>query len=173
MNEEELENQDSLTTDEEPETSKNEDEVDVELEKQKELANNYKIRAEKAEAEAKKLKLKKEKVKEESPELSQKDVIFLAKADIPEDLIDEVVDYAKYKGISVAESYNSSTMQALISEKKEEAKTAEATQVRGGQRGAMKQSEESIIEKARQGKEIDPEKVAEARMALKKKAKGL
>lgn len=140
---------------------------DEEATKNKELADNYKVRAEKAES-----KKKEEKPAEEpkvEPGLSQKDMIIIAKSDVHEDDLDEVIDYAKYKDISVAEALKTGVITTLLQEKNEERETAQATQTKGGHKGSVKQSEESIIEKARKGQEVDPEKVAEARMALKLK----
>lgn len=146
-------------------------EENAELLKAQELAENYKIRAEKAEAKAKQLKNEPKPKKEvdSTGELSQKDVFILAQAGLHPDDLDEVIKYAKYEGITAGEALKSTILKTIIAERTEERKTAETTQTRGGQRGALKQSEEAMIENARSGKETDPEKLAEARMAIKLK----
>lgn len=131
-------------------------------EKNEELANNYKIRAEKAE------KGSKEKPEPKSETgLSQKDVIYLAKADIDEQDLDDVIEYANLKKIPVSEAHK--FMNPILKERAEERKTAQATVVKTGNRGASKNTPESILADVRSGKEVDPEVLAKARMELKLK----
>src|SRR3990167_8840786 len=84
-------------------TEKRTELIDAELAKEAELATNYKVRAEKAEALAKQLKIKPEDKPEAptTPELSLKDIRALQ--DVHDDDVDELVEYAKFKGVSVAE----------------------------------------------------------------------
>lgn len=96
--------------------------------KNKELADNYKTRSEKAEGDLKKYKPAEEKKNEEN--LSTKDLIALAKEDVSEQVVDEVIEYAKFKKITVAEAMKSGYIKSKIEEDKENAKTAKATQTR-------------------------------------------
>lgn len=146
--------QTTLSSDENTELEpKSEGEEVDELVKAKELANNYKIRAEKAEAEAKKLKgestPKNTEVAPKNEGLSLKDVKALQ--DIPEEDIDEVVEYAKYKGVSIAEIKKDSVMQGILRTRLEERKTAEATNTGGGRPSPSKASDETLLSKAEKG----------------------
>ncbi len=133
-----------------------------ELAKVKEIAENQKMRAEKAEKEGKK------EAKKETPELSTKDVLYLAKADIHEDDLNDVLDWAKFKNISVQEAHK--VLKGTLNVRNEERKTAEITNT-GVSRPSAKVSGESLLEKARQGqlsdKEEDIDKIVEARMEEK------
>lgn len=123
-----------------------------EAEKAKELAKNYKIRAEKAERE------KKESVKQEPSKekvenvLTPKDTIALMKANINEDDIDDIVDYAKYKGIPVTEALKTTTVKSMLAEKEEFRASANAANVNNTKRGVAKLSDDSLISNARSGK---------------------
>ena len=125
-------------------------EENPELKKAKELANNYRIRAEKAEALAKQLKKPEEKeTPKKSEEYSLQDIRALQ--DVHDDDVDEVVEFARFKGISITEAKKSLTVQNLLNAKKEERKTAEATNVGGSRKGSSKSTAEEIHEKAMSG----------------------
>jgi len=172
---EEKKEEDALNPDEEADLDETADADDDELKKAKELANNYKIRAEKAESLAKQLKNKpKDKIKEvKEPQvegLGLKDIRALS--DVHDDDVDDVIDYAKFKGIPVAEAKISIAMQGILKAKKEERKTAEATRTGGSRGGSSKISDESLLDNASTGKlpESDAEiarlmKAKQARMA--------
>lgn len=87
--------------------------------KAEEIAKNQEIRAKKAEAAAKKPQEK------ETPknDLSLKDIRALQ--DVHDDDVDDVVEYAKFKGVTIAEAKNSSVIQSLLKTRLEERKTAE------------------------------------------------
>lgn len=112
-----------------------------------------------------------------SSDLSTRDVIALSKANIHEEDIDDVVEYAKFKKISVPEALKSNYIQTTLRERGEERKTASVTQTKGGARGAQKTSGEALLEKAESTGELPttPEgmtALAEARIArLKNKNK--
>ncbi len=112
----------------------------TEATKAKELADNYKKRAEKAETE-----FKKNNPQKEDKGLSQKDVLVLAKADIHEDDLDEVLDFAKYKNIPVAEALKNSTLKSILADKKEIRKSAEATNTRNARPGQQKVSDDALL----------------------------
>jgi hypothetical protein len=68
--------------------------------------------------------------------LSTSDIIALTRANIADEDIEEVLDYAKYRKISVAEALKSSVVKATLSEKSEERKSAQAVHTGGGTRRA-------------------------------------
>lgn len=142
------------------------EEVDVDALK----AQNKKLyeRAKKAEAEAKKLK---QQPKESEPKtdsnLSLKDIRALQ--DVHEDDLEEVMNYAKFKGISIADAKKDSVVRTLLKNKEEERKTAEATSTGKTKRGVSSLSDEQVVEAAYSGKEIDPARLAEAQLALRRK----
>ena len=107
-------------------------------------------RLKKAEALAKEKPEVKE-VKKESSDLSMKDAFALAKANINEEDIDEVTDYAKMKGISIADAIRSSVVKTILAEKEEERNTANATATGNVRKGVSKPSGSALLEKARKG----------------------
>ena len=82
--------------------------------------------------------------------LSTRDTIALIEAKVSTEDFDEVVDFANYRKISVAEAIKSPTLKAILSEKSEERQTAAATQTRSP-RVSPKVTDEQIIDKARKG----------------------
>ena len=97
--------------------------------KSDELANNYKVRADKAEQALKKY----EKTETKTPDgqnFTVKDHMALVEAKVPQDDLDDVVDYAKFKGISIAEALKSSVVKTTLAEKAEFRRTAAATAVK-------------------------------------------
>lgn len=159
MDDENLEQEDSLNTQEEETTEEvTEEEADEvveeedveELRKRAKLTDDYKKRAEKAEKENKNLKKTKE---PSSSDISARDAIALAKADLSDEDIDEVVDYAKYKGISVTEALRSPVMQNSIENRKEERTTAQATSTKSA-RSTSKTAGEDLLKKAERTGEV-------------------
>ncbi len=154
----------------EPETAEeSETSTDEATKKAEEYAQNQKIRAEKAERENKELKAKlsqKETPKEVAlkNEMSLKDIRALA--DVHDDDVDSVVDWAKFKEISIAEAKKSSEIQALLRTRTEERQTAQAANVGSAKRGSSKISDESLLEKLEKNElsEEDIEKAVKARM---------
>lgn len=133
--------------------------------KAKELADNYKIRAEKAEK-----RMSKE---EDTPktDFSQTDLILLARADVHEEDIDEVLEYARYKKIPVRDALKSTVVKSIIAERNEERKTAEATATGNSRSGTKPTSGSELLDQVREGKapesqdEID--RLVEARFKSK------
>lgn len=130
------------------------EELKARLAKAEELANNYKIRAEKAEKKAKESEKPKETKPEESKSegLSFKDSLAIINAKVHEDDIDEVVEYAKFKNISVAEALKSDAMKATLAIKEEYRTTANATNVNTSRRSNAKTTDEALLNNAAQGK---------------------
>lgn len=141
-----------------------------EAEKAKELAENYKIRAEKAEKASKKGNSEGEKTpkNERNEEMSSRDIIALTKANIADEDIDVVLDYAKFKKISVVEALKSSVVKATLAENEEHRKTAAATNTGTGRRGVQQKSEGSLLSEFKSGKvpetDDEMERLALARM---------
>lgn len=113
------------------------------------------------------------KVQKEPDSLSNKDLLFLAKADIHTEDVDDVLEWAKFKKVSVEEAYKH--MKPQLDVRAEERRTAQATQAKGSPRGAAKVTGEDILKKAEKTGEIPetPEGIAalaEARMARRKAA---
>ncbi len=138
-------------------------------EKAEEVANNYKIRAEKAEKEAKN---KYEPQKSSEISLTPKDLLMLNKSNIEAEDLDEVVDFAKYRKITVAEALQNQTLKRILADRVEERRTAAATQTKGG-RAPVKTTDTAILQRAQQGvlpeNEEDIDRLAEARLKSRMK----
>ena len=175
MEKEQIEGLDSLNQEEvvEPESTEvaEPETASEDLVKAKKDYENQKIRAEKAEQELK--ALKKAPVEKETPknDMSLKDIRALS--DVHDDDVDSVVDWAKFKGISVAEAKKSSEIQSLLRTREEERQTAQAANVGPAKRGSSKVSDEVLLERLSKGdlpiEDID--KAAKAR--LERKRQGL
>lgn len=90
---------------------------------------------------------------ENTDELSSKDLLAIMNASVSEDDLDEVIEFAKYKKISVAEALKNSTLKSILSDKASERKTAAATQTRSA-RGTSKVSGSDILAKAERTGEV-------------------
>jgi len=170
------ENLDSLNQDEGEETSKtSSEESDSQTDKKDELISNYRIRAERAEKELKTLKAEKGKKEDKElpkPEYSLSDIRALS--DVPDEDVEEVVGWAKFKNITVAEAKKTSEMQSILKLRLEERRSAAASNT-GSSRASTTITGDTLIQRAKQGqlpeKDEDIEKLAEARMAEKLKRK--
>lgn len=136
-------------------------------------------RAKKAESQVKELKAK-PKAPETKPEaepqketLSATDIIAIAKSGIHDDDVSEVLDYAKFKGISASEALKSSYITVLRKENEEKRKSAEVSNTGTTRRSTSKLTPDMILENARRGvaPKTDEEwsKLIEARKALNKR----
>lgn len=117
--------------------------------------NDTKTRAENAERELKKLKPSTEVKKVDDTGMSTKDFFALSKANVPEEDIDEVLDYAKFKGISVSEALSSSVVRSTLAEKAETRRTSQATNTRQTRTQQTAADGESIIASVKGGKGED------------------
>ena len=118
--------------------------------KLKELSENYKIRAEKAE---RKVKVAPE-TKHEAQSVgvpSTKDLYALMEAKVPEEDISEVEDYAKYKGISIAEALKTQAVRSILNERSEMRNVASATNTGGSKRVGGRVSDETLLSNAQKG----------------------
>lgn len=103
--------------------------------------------------------------------LSIKDSFALMKANVSEDDIEDVVEYAKFKKITVSEALKSSVVKSMIAEKDEFRKSQEASTTPNAKRATPKVTDDTILENARKGKLGDSEDeikaLFRARMGIK------
>jgi predicted polyphosphate/ATP-dependent NAD kinase len=161
-----LETTEEITDNSQNETVENVEELKSKLAKAEELASNYKVRSEKAEKLAKQVK---EPTQTETDTLSTLDAIALVKANVHEDDISEVQDYARLKKMSIKDALKSNIVKALLKEKEETRTTANVTNVSNTKRGVTKLSNEAILRKASEGQEVPIEDVVKARWEEKRK----
>jgi hypothetical protein len=107
---------------------------------------------------------------EPSQELSAKDALLLAKANVDLEDVDEVIDFAKYRKITIAEALQNNTLRAILTDSQEKRKTALATQT-SGTRKTTTPSLEALTEKAQKGElsESEIDKLVALRMEAKLK----
>lgn len=105
---------------------------------------------------------------EPSQELSAKDALLLAKANVDLEDVDEVIDFAKYRKITIAEALQNNTLRAILTDSQEKRKTALATQT-SGTRKTTAPTIEALTEKAQKGElsESEIDKLVELRMEAK------
>jgi hypothetical protein len=84
-------------------------------------------------------------------DLSPKDIFALNKADVHEDDLDEILEFAEFKKITVAEALKSGTLKAILSDRAETRKTAAATSKKNVRPGNKKLSSDQILEQAKAG----------------------
>ncbi len=73
------------------------------------------------------------------------------RANVPEDDITDVVEYAQFRKISIAEALKSSTVKNILAEKEEQRTVAQATNTGAARRGTSKVSDEALAQKAYKG----------------------
>lgn len=98
--------------------------------------------------------------------LSFKDQIALAKHVEVED-IDEVVEFATYKKISISEAINNPTLKAILSDRQEQRKSAQATNTGTSRKSTNTVSDETLLENAKKGQmpdEKDLDRLIDARL---------
>lgn len=168
-------NQEALNPESEADTQNTDsaDNIDgaEELKKVQENYKSQKIRAEKAEQELKALKKTLGEKKEEATptkadNISWKDARILQ--DVHDDDVQEVIDFANYKGISIPDAKKHPVIQTLLREHAEERKSALAANTGGGRRGVAQASDDAILSDFEKGKvsdkDEDIERLAEARL---------
>jgi len=134
--------------------------------KNEELANNYKIRAEKAERGTPK---KDPDPKQGDKDLSPKDLYALIDAKVPQADIDEVVKASRLLNKTISETLQDGLVQARLKDLAEQRNTAQATNTSTSARTTPKMTDEQIVQNFHEGKAVDPEALAVARMNLRKK----
>lgn len=136
------------------ETTDTEDQTDWKAEYLKQKAINKRI----SERSNKKLEEKTEK-KEETQSVSQKDIYALSQANVHIDDFDDVVDYAKFKKISIQEALKSDVIKTVLANKAEYRKTSEVANTTNARKGVSKVSDEVLMKNLNDGK--IPEKGSE------------
>jgi hypothetical protein len=133
-----------------------EDENDLEAEnaKLKKAYEDQKRRAEIAESKAKSVKPV---TTQTNSTLTVKDGFALAKANVNDEDIDDVLEYANFKKISVADALKSSVVKSLLAEKEEFRTSQQASTSSTTRRATPKITDDTILENARQGKLGDSE----------------
>lgn len=102
---------------------------------------------------------KEAKAGEAKSELASEDIIYLSKADIHEDDMKEVVNYAKKMGVGVKEAH--AFFKPILKERAEQRKTAEVTNTGSSRRSVTKPSDADLLKKAQEGDlPEDPEEIA-------------
>ena len=138
--------------------------------KAEELARNQKVRAEKAEQEARKNKpVGDGSTPKKESEYSLQDIRALS--DVHDDDVAEVVEFAKFKGISIAEAKKHPVIQNILSVNKEFRSTEAAKNSGKGKPGASRTTDAQLVEQAASGQLPDDDegitRLAEARQAEK------
>lgn len=160
--------QEEIETDESSEES-----IDWKAEalKYKEIANDQRGRAERLEQKFKKTETPKVAPKKSS-DLSTLDIIAISKADIEPEDVEDVVEYAKFKGISVSEALKTTVMQTTLSQKKEMRQTALATSTGQTRRGTSQVSDAQLLANASKGilpdSDTDMERLAQLKIFRKR-----
>lgn len=136
------------TTDTEEEAAEETpEELKARLAKAEEVAKNQRIRAEKAEG-----KLKEGAKPTTAPgDLSPTDLYALFEAKVPQEDISEVSEYAKLKGISVADALKSNVVKTILADNAEKRATAQATATGSTRRAGNKTTDEALLAKASKG----------------------
>tara|TARA_Y100000310_G_C20487062_1_gene717381 strand:+ start:299 stop:856 length:558 start_codon:yes stop_codon:yes gene_type:complete len=123
---------------------------EVKVEKPKETDEARKARLERQLTKVnRKLGIEPKETLQESQDLSSKDVIYLAKADIHEEDMDEVLNYAQKNETGVKEAH--AYLQPILDKRGEERTTANATTTRSP-RGTSKPDGSKLLADANRGK---------------------
>ena len=137
---------------------------------------NKNKKEEKAKKKKKKLKaqIKDEEKKEGTPtkDLSTKDLYILMENKVPAEDVDDVVEYAKFKNISVEEAMKSGVVKATLQEKAETRKSASATPTGKSKSGPSKTPISTLLNKFEEKGELpesdeDMDRMLEARYKKK------
>lgn len=83
--------------------------------------------------------------------LTQADLITVIKNDIPEEDLPEVLSFAKFKGITVAEALKSPIIKTMLAENAEARNVAEGSNTTGGRRGSGRLSDQALLDNAAKG----------------------
>lgn len=112
----------------------------------------------------KKAQSSKDESKEEpksSSDLSSRDLLALAKSDVHENDIDEVLEYARFKKMSVAEALQSGVVKTILSDNAELRKSAEAANTRQVRKGAVKVTSDKLLSDLSKGEVPESKEDAE------------
>lgn len=148
-----------------------ENEIDLVAENAK-LKKAYEDQKRRAEIAEKKAKTAKPVTQtENNATLTVKDGFALAKANVNDEDIEDILEYANFKKISVAEALKTNVVKNMLAEKEEFRQSQNASTTTNVKRAAPKVTDEVVLEKARQGKLGDSEEeikaLFRARMGIK------
>lgn len=135
----------------------------------------YKDQKHRAEIAEGKAKVAKPQANQTQPEtnstLTVKDGFALAKANVNDEDVDDVLEYARFKKITVADALKSTVVKSMIAEKEEFRQSQNASTVTTTRRATPKVTDDTILENARKGKvgesEDDIRALFRARMGIK------
>lgn len=112
-----------------------------------------------------------EKKEATAPTLSLKDQMAIVKANVELEDLDEVVNYASYKKVSIAEALNDRTLSAILRENAEKRATSQATSTGITRKSQSTVSTDTLMENARKGnlpeKDEDLQRLVNARFEKK------
>lgn len=99
------------------------------------------------------------------------DMFILMKSGVEAEDISDIADYAKFKGIGIAEALQSEVMKSILAEKTEKRKVADGTHTGDAPRSSGKISDEKLMSDAKKGimpeKDEDMDRLIELRRANK------
>ena len=101
--------------------------------------------------------------------LTTDDVFTLVKANVPQEDVNDVKEYAKLKGITIAEALNSNVVKTILADKAEQRKVAEGTNTNAGARGSGKLSDGELLANAEKGNLPDSTEDMQRLITLRKK----
>lgn len=106
-------------------------------------------------------------------EITPLDTIALMEAKVTDaDDINDVLDYARFKKISVRDALKSNVIKTTLADKAAERVTAQATNTKGSKKGVSSPDADTVVNQASQGQfPDDPTTLAKARMDQKKSKK--
>jgi DNA polymerase III alpha subunit len=111
---------------------------------------------------------------DKEPQMSTAEIVALSKADIHADDIQEVLDYSKFKKISIAEALKREDVKAILQVRNEQRKSEEVSNTNTTRKSSPKPSDNEIITKADKGElPDDPSELIEARLREKLKGRGI
>lgn len=152
LDEEEETQEEEETTDEEEEEEQDEpddEEEEIDVEALKKENETLKKQKDHWRSKAKGSKAVKE---EQQTDISSKDMYVLMKAEVHEDDIDDVVEYAKFKKLTIAEAMKTSTVRNILKDADELRATSKATNAKSKRPGNKGPSPETLKAELSKGK---------------------
>lgn len=119
--------------------------------KYKDEKDNQKIRAEKAEGKLRTSIKPEANSTPKASDLSNMDLFALMKANISEEDIDDVKEYAQLKNISVSDAIKSNVVKLILEEKNEKRNVAQASHSGVSRRSSSTISDDTLLAKASKG----------------------
>lgn len=146
------------------------EELKARVAKETKRADDQKKRAEKAEKLNKQNKAKSGEGQDDKA-LSTGDLYVLMQNNVPEDDVEEVAEYAKFKGITIKEALKLNVVKSMLSDNAEARKVAEATSTGTRRRNTAQTSDEALLSNASAGNlpgsDEEIRRLAKARKGIK------